>query len=73
MRVAMLVVVGLGLFSNAGAIVFLALNSRFSVEALPRGLVRMDNFSGRIEKCEPKADKVITEVYSIECSPIWLQ
>lgn len=73
MRVIMLVAVTVGLLANAGAIVFLAMSSRYSVEALPRGLVRVDNFTGRIEKCEAKADKIIAEIYSIECSLVWLQ
>ena len=71
MRVITLVAVTIGLLANAGAIVFLAMSSRYSVEALPRGLVRVDQFSGHIENCRTQADELIPNFQYFHCSTIW--
>lgn len=70
MRMIMVVSVTVGLLANAGAIVFLAMSSRYSVEGLPRAIVRVDHFSGRVENCRTQVDELINMQY-FHCSLIW--
>ncbi len=63
---------GLGMFAIAAAVMFHAMSSRYTLEALPRGLVRMDGLTGQISKCEtvkapPDATGIPFPFASIEC------